>query len=179
MELILDVKILIASYDEDVWIKLVLLDEKFKQYAYKIQGIKQFVNLFTKIIYNQTTLFGKPHSIYDQPVEINKEQKEYIVWYYNGLMHRENDLPAVVYKSGTQYWYYNNSIHRENDLPAVIFANGDKYWYYKGHVHRENDLPAEIYNSGIKKWYYHGQLHRENNLPATIYADGSKHWYIY
>ena len=164
MELILDVKILIASYHEDIWIKLVLLDEEFKQYAYKLQGVKQFVNLFTRIIRNQTTLFGKPHSIDDNPVDINKEQKEYVQWFYSGKLHRDNDLPAIVYKNGTQSWYKNGLAHRENDFPAFMFKSGTKYWYYQGHVHRDNDLPAEMYIDGIHKWFIHGKLIRYKNI---------------
>ena len=59
---------------------------------------------------------------------INKNQ----YWFKNGKRHRDNDLPAVIYPSGTQYWYQNGLKHRDNDLPAIIFANGTKEWYKNG-----------------------------------------------
>jgi hypothetical protein len=28
-------------------------------------------------------------------------------WYQNGLLHRDNDLPAIIYEDGGQKWYKN------------------------------------------------------------------------
>ena len=50
-------------------------------------------------------------------------------WCQNGLRHRYNDLPAVIWSNGTQFWYKNGKEHRDNDLPAIITANGTKYWH--------------------------------------------------
>lgn len=98
-ELILEVKVNIALFDENVWIKMVLYDKEFKCYAYKKEGLKQFVDHFTQKINNKTTLFGKLHSI--------------------------DDKPAII--SGvSQSWYYQEKLHRENDLPAIIHTDGDK-----------------------------------------------------
>jgi hypothetical protein len=47
----------------------------------------------------------------------------------NGKQHRDNDLPAVIYSSGSQFWFKNGKKHRDNDLPSIIYANGDQYWY--------------------------------------------------
>ena len=48
----------------------------------------------------------------------------------------------------------DGEIHRENDLPALIYVNGEKHWYKYGQCHRENDMPAVILlmaeNNGIK-----------------------------
>ena len=62
----------------------------------------------------------------------------------NDQLHRENDLPAIVYANGDKYWYKNDQYHRENDLPAIVLANGNKYWYKNDRLHRENDLPAVV-----------------------------------
>ena len=153
MDLILDVKILIAL-DEDIWIKFVLLDDEFKQYAYKKEGINKFREQFTKKKDDCTYLFGKLHSINDLPAENYASGNKY--WYYDGKKHRENDLPVEIYANGTKYWYYDGKEHRENDLPAEIYADGDKHWYYDGKRHRENDSPAIIFSSGTKYWYYNG-----------------------
>jgi len=37
------------------------------------------------------------------------------VWYQNGKLHREDNLPAIIYPDGTQYWYQNGKCHREHD----------------------------------------------------------------
>ena len=30
---------------------------------------------------------------------------------------------------GEKRWYQNGVSHRDNDQPAVIYANGSKFWY--------------------------------------------------
>jgi len=49
----------------------------------------------------------------------------------NNKLHRDDDLPAVVYVGGTQEWYKNGQLHRDN-LPAIIYSSGYKYWYKYG-----------------------------------------------
>lgn len=147
-DLILDIKIYIASFDEKVWIKLTLYDEEFKQYTITKTGINQFVNYFHYKINNDTYLFHCLHSIDDKPAVIRNYKNE---------------------------WCYQNELHRENDLPAAIYNNNAKAWYYYGKLHRENDLPAIIQSNGDKLWYYHGDRHRANNLPTFIKANGDKY----
>jgi hypothetical protein len=80
---------------------------------------------------------------------------------------------------GTQYWFNNELIlHRENDLPAIITPNGTKFWYINGKRHRDNDLPAIIHSDGYQAWFINGERHRDNDLPAIIHLSGSKYWYI-
>ena len=87
-------------------------------------------------------------------------------------------------------------IHRDNDLPAMIqiFIKTDtvltKIWYQNGCIHRDNDLPAVIQYSSVTgniitlKWYNYHKLHRDNDLPACIIYDINgnniihKEWYI-
>ena len=47
-----------------------------------------------------------------------------------GIYHNE-DGPAVIYQSGSQYWYIHGDRHRENG-PAIIYANGEKCWRING-----------------------------------------------
>jgi len=47
----------------------------------------------------------------------------------DGELHRENDMPAVIWKNGAKHWYTNGKCHRDNDMPAIIFADGDKEWW--------------------------------------------------
>jgi hypothetical protein len=99
-------------------------------------------------------------------------------WLLDGLIHRDNDLPAVIYLSGIQEWYQYGKLHRDNDLPAIIGVHLDieehihKEWYKNGNLHRDNDKPALIHTYGtVMKWYKDGKLHRENDLPASIEFD--------
>ncbi len=52
-------------------------------------------------------------------------------WKDNKL-HSYNDLPAVIYKDGTQCWYKDGIYHRDNDMPALICKNGYAVWYIDG-----------------------------------------------
>jgi hypothetical protein len=95
-------------------------------------------------------------------------------FYLFGKLHRENDLPAVIYKDNTKLWFINDKPHRDGDLPAVI-SGGREEWYKYGHRHRDDDKPA-VYDDGLKKWYYRGKLHRLNG-PA-IEWNGNLQYYI-
>jgi len=104
--------------------------------------------------------------------EVNKDEQ--------AMWNRLKEPAPIINEFGAKEWYNNaGELHRENDLPAVIFNDGSREWYMNGKVHRENDLPALIYKDGSKLWYNKaGKLHRENDLPAIIWADGSKEWYL-
>jgi len=55
-----------------------------------------------------------------------------VIFRKDGQLHRDNDLPAIIYDDGEMRWCQNNQLHRDNDLPAVISADGSKLWYQKG-----------------------------------------------
>src|SRR3972149_6313730 len=74
-------------------------------------------------------------------------------------------------------YYKDGKLHRDNDLPAIEFISGSKFWYQNGELHRDNDLPAIEWNDGSKSWYQNGLLHR-NNGPAYEELNGNKSWYI-
>jgi len=50
-------------------------------------------------------------------------------WYQNGLLHRDNDQPAVIRRYGNKNWFQNGKLHRDNDLPAIIHSDGSQFWY--------------------------------------------------
>ncbi len=90
-------------------------------------------------------------------------------WYYNGLLHRHGDLPALEYADGVKTWYHHGKIHRDNDLPAIGNpVNGTQLWYFHGVRHREADLPAVVWANGRMEWWYCGMLHRGNDKPAVV-----------
>jgi len=67
------------------------------------------------------------------------------------------------YLNGDKVWYKNGKIHRDNDLPAQVDANGHKAWYKNGKQHRDNDLPAVEYTDGDKYWFKNGKEYKPKN----------------
>jgi len=94
----------------------------------------------------------------------------------DGLLHRDNDLPAIVHSEGTKEWYQHGKVHRENDKPAKIFADGDQYWFINNELHRDNGPAIIKYNGDSKHWYQRGKYHRDDG-PALELSDGTKIWY--
>lgn len=107
-----------------------------------------------------------------------------IIWYKNGKIHRDNDLPAVIYEYSTE-WYQFGELHRCG-RPAVINRYmygpricGDMYYIY-GVLHRSGDLPAVIdIKDNRLRWYNNGSLHRDNDLPAIIVPGCQLAYYKY
>lgn len=59
-----------------------------------------------------------------------------------GSIHRDNDLPAVVKKDGTQMWYDFGELHRVGK-PAVVYPDGKvEYW--------EHNKPISILKDKLK-----------------------------
>jgi hypothetical protein len=118
---------------------------------------------------------GQLHRDGDLPAIIYADGKQ--EWYKNGKLHRDGDLPAVIHKDGRQDWYKNGKRHRYGDLPAIIQANGTQKWYKEGTLHRNGDLPAYMGATGRQEWYKEGRRHRDGDLPASIKANGNQYWY--
>ena len=38
----------------------------------------------------------------------------------------------IIDENGTKRWYKDDKLHRDNDLPAVIYADGTQKWYVDG-----------------------------------------------
>ena len=36
------------------------------------------------------------------------------------------------YSSGNKYWFKNSNVHREKDLPAIIYSSGYMSWHING-----------------------------------------------
>jgi hypothetical protein len=132
MDLLLDIKTVIAAYDQEVWFILYKYDQEFHNYAVTDHAIRRFIELFTV-----------------KTAEPNSTEYQLL-----GKLHR-CDLPAVICADGYQAWYQRDRLHR-CDLPAVIHADGTQCWYQRDLCHR-CDLPAAIYMDGTQAWYQHGQ----------------------
>jgi len=56
------------------------------------------------------------------------------------IYHSFDDEPAMIYDNGTKYWYKDGLLHRDNNLPAIIYSDGDcgyyknenRYWFING-----------------------------------------------
>jgi hypothetical protein len=61
---------------------------------------------------------------------------------YHGIQRGSNydyELLSETLKEYDQFWYANGKLHRNGNMPAVIYACGDEYWYVNGVcVHRDD-----------------------------------------
>lgn len=137
MNLPLDIKLIIASFDMDVWIRLSYFDEEFKNFSYNI-GRKIFIDLFTIIVNTNGVKF----------------------WTLFNIPYRDNDEPAAIKIDGTKMWYKNGKVGRDNDQPACISLDGSMLWFKDGEIHRDNDQPAIIIPDNSTMWYQYSKLHR-------------------
>jgi hypothetical protein len=85
------------------------------------------------------------------------------------------------YDNCDRFWYKDGIKHRDDNLPAVIYGieNSNMRWYVNGKKHND-DGPAYI-NTGHKcgweiRWYIKGLKHREDG-PAVVKSDGTMEWY--
>lgn len=77
-------------------------------------------------------------------------------------------------------WFDNEGkIHRDDDKPARLYKSGTKHWYKHGLKHRDN-APAVIYSDGSYRWFNHGKEHNVNGF-AVFHSHGDRSlglWYI-
>lgn len=81
------------------------------------------------------------------------------------IIHSFQGEPAIEYNNGTKEWYYNGFLHRENNLPAIEYTNGDKEWFLFGKRHRQNGPAAIIGNTHY--WYTHGEFIKFEEIQCT------------
>lgn len=123
----------------------------------------------------KTYIFGLKHGEHFN----NSTRIEY---FYLGLFHRDNDLPARIMVQRDDYeWHQYGKCHRDNGLPAIIRPFGYKEWCINGVRDRPNNLP--VIESDIMLIYQkNSRTHRDGDLPARIrediqewFIDGKKH----
>jgi hypothetical protein len=85
----------------------------------------------------------------DLIINISKEEKKKEDVFTS---EKEDVFTSEVDDEGNQHWFKNGKLHRDNDLPAIIWASGNLEWYKNGKLHRDNDLPA-IIQDGSLFWY--------------------------
>jgi len=85
----------------------------------------------------------------------------------NGKLHRDNNLPAVIYPDGSQHWFKHGNFHRENNLPAIVSFDGSKEWIVNGKLHRLNG-PAIDKINGHKEYWINGVHLTEDEFKEII-----------
>ena len=119
---------------------------------------KELIEKSINILLNPEKYLGKPTEIDSEGTRVWKNSK--------GQLHRDNGLPAVIYKNGDKYWYQNGKYHRDNG-PAIIYSNRAKFWYQNDRLHRE-DGPAVISSGGIKEWWLNGKKYSEEEFKDLM-----------
>ena len=112
---------------------------------------------------------------------------EIIRYYRDGVLHRDNDKPAVVYSDGSrEWWVHGKRLRWDPRSPTEIRCNpatknyevsGTRVWHnIDGQIHRE-DEPAVIHADGSREWWQNGQRYRKNGLPTVETAEGRRMWH--
>jgi hypothetical protein len=110
--------------------------------------------------------------------EIREEEGTGAVFYLlDGRLHRE-DGPAVELADGTEQYFYEGALHRDDDLPASVLSTGEREWYRYGAQHRDHDLPAVVHPDGTSIYIVDGKLHRGGGQPAVVYPSGHTEWWV-
>lgn len=130
-------------------------EKKYKQTNEKIE----------KVIKNKKVKLIKFFNC--QGNEIDDDKNYYLKRYYNeeGLLHRENNLPAKELKN------YNNEIYHCNNYHLT------KEYYYNGKLHRTNG-PALIcvsqsINHSLDSSYYHIKYDIKKHIFVNYYINGN------
>jgi len=111
----------------------------------------------------------------NENIRIEHTDKDRVHHIYQGYHHCEN-APAIIHPNGNETWYYNGLIHREGDLPAMTQHNGkSQYWIKHGQYHRQG-APAIILENGLEEWYTNGKLHREDGPAIVDSVRGNQYW---
>lgn len=53
------------------------------------------------------------------------------MWFFEGRLHRE-DGPAITNEDFAYYWYHDGLLHRGNNLPAMVRSDGKREWWTNG-----------------------------------------------
>jgi hypothetical protein len=124
---------------------------------------------------------GKPAVVFMAP------EKQYWVYNNDENLHSFDDTPASIYASPTKdkveiSWMRNGVLHRENNLPALIVhreydeteitssqtTSIEENYYVDGERHRGGSLPAYCRDKE-KVWFVHGNLHNATGKAITFH----------
>lgn len=124
--------------------------------------------------------------MHEYATEYSEEVQRY---YRDGVLHRDNDLPAVLWQDGSREWWVSGKRMRwDPSQPTEIRCNPStknyevsfsELWHDQdGNLHRDiNDLPAVIHSDNTREWWRNGERYREGGLPTVITGNGIKMWH--
>ncbi len=81
------------------------------------------------------------------------------------------EFVLTVRSDGSKIYFKNNLLHRANDLPAIVLGNGDQQWWFEGKLHRVDDKPTVVYANGHQEWYIKGKRCKIWVQPALVYSN--------
>ncbi len=87
------------------------------------------------------TFCGKLHSFGDKPAMVTVSPGGIYRWCHNGYLHRDNDLPAVVYRHGAANWYRHGKLHRDGGPARVGIPGSESQYYWQGWRYYNNKYP--------------------------------------
>lgn len=106
---------------------------------------------------------GKLHRDLDRPSKIMKRYKTRTMENESLTLQERLNVIMGIFSPGTpeKEYHKNGLLHRENDLPAVIFSDPKKHlhWFYKGKLHRDNNKPSVI-NGNFLHYHKNGILYK-------------------
>lgn len=115
---------------------------------------------------------GLAHRDNDLPALVNNDEqiwKKFGVYHRESKDEQGNELPAVVNRAkNCLEWWVRGLLHRDNDKPAIIYKNGEKRWYTNGKLHRANNKPAVYIPHQIQFWENGVRL---NHVNKPSYLD--------
>jgi hypothetical protein len=161
---------IIVQESPDLWFNLVQTCSIFNKYLC-IDNLVELQDWFTIIKSNYyETMYklpnGQLHRNYDLPAVVYSNGT--MCWYQYGVPCRSNDKPAVVLEN-TRIWFVNGYIGRVNDKPAIEDQNGN-YWFQGTPIHTINDvLQGNSFNP--MWWYRQKYYHRNGDEPAFVGED--------
>jgi hypothetical protein len=113
---------------------------------------------------------------YYNNVEYQTDTNHYITIKYSKL-HRDNDLPAIIWPKGSREWFKRGKCHRDGNKPAIIWiANNGKFqsfeWWKNDKRYQSFNLENLISLQIFIKVLYHVRFNKfiwsPNNLGGKV-----------
>ena len=95
----------------------------------------------------------------------------------NFILHSFGDDPAMIYDNGTKYWYKDGLVHRDNNLPAVIrsnrynsyYKNNKHYWFINNkEYHDKTEIKEKFKNKILDLPNVYIDILKENGIVDSI-----------
>ena len=88
------------------------------------------------------------------------------------ILHSFDDEPAMIFtNSGTKYWYKDGLLHRDNHKPAIIWSSGTYKYYKNGKEYWFINNKEYYYMNTIKEKFKNNILYLPNVENTNILKD--------